>query len=77
MFAYSDDEGIFHRKLLNEFNNNYAIVNNLNTYVTLDSLTPSKETVLIKDFGANIISTLERKDDKVDIFYYYSAYTKK
>jgi len=53
-----------------------AIKNNLNTFVKLDTDTPQLSTTIINNYGSNIISTLENKNDKIDVFYYYSAYTK-
>jgi len=77
MYAlYDDKNSSFHRKMVNEFNNNYSIVKNLNIEVDFLTLTPLTSSAIIGDYGSTIEQLLKKHSSNFDVLYYYSAYSK-
>jgi len=72
-----DNESAGHRKLVNEFNNNYAIVNKLNARIYVDAISPDNSSAQVKDYGDTFSSALKSNRNKYDIIHFYSAYSKK
>jgi len=72
-----DNEGASHRKLVNEFNEKYAIVNNLNAKIYIDAKSTENSSSDIRGYGDTFSSALRNKRNKYDIIHFYSAYSKK
>jgi len=65
---------MFYRSLVKEFNELYA---DEDISVEIEVLSPGISTTVIENYGSTIESYLTRKSTKYDIYFYYSAYTKK
>jgi len=61
MYAVFDDENSFHRRITNAFNNDYAVANNLDIYVQLNTITPQTATTVIENYGTTIEALFKRK----------------
>jgi len=72
---YSIDDNIY-IPLLYSFNK-YAEDNNLNVTLTFTSLTNHNTTSYVNNYGLVIDSLLQKKTNKYDLFFYYSAHSKK
>jgi len=57
--------------------NNHSINNGLDIQINLKILTPKTSTKVIENYGSTVGSLLSKKSKKYDIYYYYSAYSKK
>eukprot|EP00833_Pecoramyces_ruminatium_P008379 jgi/Orpsp1_1/1182411/evm.model.c7180000081171.1 len=77
MYSYFDDPDAFYRKLVDNFNNNYTIENNLDIDVKMEVLSPGVSTSLVENYSATIYSLLSKHSQKYDVYYFYSAYAKK
>jgi len=76
MYAYDDSENSYQRQLINGFNE-YSIEKGLNINIELNVLSPQVSTRVIENYGTTIDSLLKKNSHKYDIYFYYSAYSKK
>ena len=72
----NDDDNASHRKLINEFNNVYSVVNNLNIKINLTPVTPINSTPDIRNYGDMFSSSLAKEKKDFDLVHFYSAYSK-
>eukprot|EP00833_Pecoramyces_ruminatium_P004495 jgi/Orpsp1_1/1178527/evm.model.c7180000065669.2 len=77
MYSYFDDPNAYYRILVDDFNNNYTKENNLDIDVKMEVLYPGVSTMLVENYGATLHSLFLRHSTKYDIYFYYSAYSKK
>jgi len=63
--------------IVNEFNNVYAVEKGLNIRVELEILTPETSSTVIENYGTTIESFLKKRSKRNDIYFYYSAYSRK
>jgi len=75
-YSFYDDANSVYRSLVNGFNE-YSKENGLGIYVHLTMLTPENSTFDFENYGTTIDSLLSKQSQKYDMFFYYSAYTKR
>jgi len=76
IYSFYDTPESYYRLITNGFNE-YSKENGLGINVELTVLTPEISSAVIESYGDTIDSLLERKSTKYDIYFYYSAYSKK
>jgi len=76
MYAFDDGDNSYQRQLINGFNE-YCKQKGLNIYMEANVLTPNVSTTVIENYGATIDALLKKGSHKYDIYFYYSAYSKK
>jgi len=75
-YSYYNIEDGYYRLLSNGFNE-YSKEKGLNIYVNLEVLTPENSPLDFGNYGTTIDAFLLKKSPKYDIYFYYSAYSKK
>jgi len=76
IYSFYDVPDSYYRLITNGFNE-YSKEKGLNINVELSVLTADTSSTVIENYGDTIDSLLERKSEKYDIYFYYSAYSKK
>jgi len=76
LFSYYDDPNSYYKLFTREFNE-YSKKNDLGITVELEILTPETSSSVVENYGTTIDSLLVKKKQKYEIYFYYSAYSKK
>ena len=76
IYSFYDVEDSYYRQITNGFNE-YSANNGLDINVKLTVLTPQTSSTVIENYGGTIESLLVKGSTKYDIYFYYSAYSKK
>jgi len=76
IYSFYDYDSVYYRGIESGFNE-YSKQNGLNIRIQLKVLTPENSTSEFENYGAMLDSYFSKKSNKYDIYFYYSAYSKK